>query len=59
MTQARLAGTDLAAPARQRRMTLTGGGGTTWFILGAVAAAVGICLLADCLGGDDDALPNN
>jgi hypothetical protein len=58
--QARLAGADLVRLDRQRRANLTGGGGTTWFVLGAVAAAVGICLLADCLGGDDDeAVPNN
>ena len=60
VSQARLAGVDIAHLDRQRRMNLTGGGGTTWFILGAVAAGVGICLLTDCLGGDDDdAVPNN
>lgn len=60
LSQARLAGVDLAAADRQRRMNLMGGGGTTWFILGAVAAAAGICLLTDCLGeGDDDAVPND
>ena len=59
VSQARLAGVDLAATDRQRRMNLMGGGGTTWFILGAVAAAAGICLITDCLGeGDDDAVPN-
>lgn len=58
LSQARLAGVDLAAPDRARRMNLMGGS-TTWFILGAVAAAAGICLLTDCLGeGDDDAVPN-
>ena len=60
LRQARLAGVDLAAPDRQRRMNLTGGVNTTWFILGAIAAGAGICLLTDCLGeGDDDAVPNN
>jgi hypothetical protein len=54
LSQAKLAGTDLAHLDHQRRMNLTGGGGTTWFILGAVAAGVGLCLLTDCLGGDDD-----
>jgi hypothetical protein len=40
-------------------MNLTGGGASTWFILGAVAAGVGLCLLTDCIGGDDDdAMPN-
>ncbi|HEX8239151.1 MAG TPA: hypothetical protein VF574_05355 [Allosphingosinicella sp.] len=59
LSQARLAGTDLAHLDRQRRMNLTGGGASTWFILGAVAAGVGLCLLTDCLGGDDDdAVPN-
>jgi hypothetical protein len=59
LSQARLAGVDLRDPALERRMNLTGGGGTTWFILGAVAAAAGLCLLTDCLGeGDDDAMPN-
>jgi hypothetical protein len=60
LSQARLVGTDLAHLDRGRRANLTGGGGTTWFVLGAVAAAVGICLLTDCIGGDDDdAVPNN
>ena len=59
ISQARLAGVDLRDPAGKRRMNLTGGVSTTWFILGAVAAAAGICLLTDCLGeGDDDAVPN-
>jgi hypothetical protein len=59
LSQARLAGLDLAAPARERRMKLMGGVSTTWFILGALAAGAGICLLTDCLGeGDDDAVPN-
>jgi hypothetical protein len=60
VSQARLAGVDLRDPAGKRRMNLTGGLNTTWFVLGAVAAAAGICLLTDCLGdGDDDAVPNN
>lgn len=60
LSQANLVGTDLARLDRQRRMNLTGGGGTTWFILGAAAAAVGLCLLTDCIGGDDnDAVPSN
>jgi hypothetical protein len=60
LSQARLAGLDLNAPARERRMNLTGGLGTTWFIVGAVAAGVGVCLLTDCLDGDEDeAIPNN
>lgn len=60
MSQARLAGVDLRDPAGKRRMNLTGGLNTTWFILGAIAAAGGICLLTDCLGeGDDDSFPVN
>jgi hypothetical protein len=60
VSQARLAGVDLRDPAGKERMNLTGGVSTTWFILGAVAAAAGICLLTDCLGeGDDDAVPND
>ncbi len=59
LRQARLAGVDLADPALERRMNLMGGGSTVWFVLGAIAAAGGICLLTDCLGeGDDDAVPN-
>lgn len=54
LSQARLAGTDLALLDRERRMNLTGGGASTWFILGAVAAGVGLCLLTDCLGDDDE-----
>ncbi|HYD37071.1 MAG TPA: hypothetical protein VEA60_05625 [Allosphingosinicella sp.] len=60
LSQARLAGVDLASPDRDRRLNLMGGGGTAWFVLGAIAAAAGICLLTDCLGeGDDDAVPND
>ena len=46
MSQARLAGFDLADPARDRRMNLTGGMSTTWLIIGAVAGAVAVCMLA-------------
>ena len=59
LSRAALAGVDLDRPARQR-MNLTGGGSTTWFVLGAIAAAAGICLLTDCLDGDDDdSFPTN
>ena len=59
LSRASLTGVDLANLDRRRRMNLMGGGGTTWFVLGAIAAAAGICLLTDCLGdGDDDAVPN-
>jgi hypothetical protein len=57
--QARLVGFDLADPARERRMKLTGGMSTTWLIVGAVAGAVAVCMLAECFeGDDDDAVPN-
>jgi hypothetical protein len=57
--QARLVGFDLADPARERRMNLTGGMSTTWLIVGAVAGAVAVCMLAECFeGDDDDAVPN-
>ncbi|HEY5722175.1 MAG TPA: hypothetical protein VIT45_07620 [Allosphingosinicella sp.] len=57
--QARVASFDLANLDQDRRMNLTGGMNTTWFILGAVAAGVAICVLAECFeGDDDDAVPN-
>ena len=59
MRQARLVGFDLADPARDRRMNLTGGSSTTWIIVGAVAGAVAACLALECFeGDDDDAVPN-
>ena len=54
LSQARLAGFDLANLDRSRRMNLTGEGNTLWIIVGLVAAGVAICLLADCFDGDDD-----
>jgi hypothetical protein len=61
ISQARLTGVDLANLDERRRMNLLGGFGTTGFVLGAVAAGVGICLLTDCLGDDEDdpGIPNN
>ena len=56
--QARVASFDLANLDQDRRMNLTGGVNTTWFIVGAVAAGVAICLLADCLDSNDEATPN-
>jgi hypothetical protein len=53
LANARLAGLDLAHPERDRRMNLVGGG-TTWIIVGAIAGAVAVCLLAECFDGDDD-----
>jgi hypothetical protein len=54
---ANVASFDLANLDQDRRMNLTGGN-TTWLIVGAVAAGVAICLLADCFDGDDEATPN-
>lgn len=58
MKQANVASFDLANLDRDKRLNLVGGGGLTWLIIGAVGAGVGICLLTDCLGDDDEAMPN-
>jgi hypothetical protein len=59
LRNARVASFDLANLDRDRRMNLTGGGSTTWIIVGVIAGGVAVCLLADCFGGDDDdAVPN-
>ena len=55
LRNARVASFDLANLDRDRRFNnLTGGGSTLWFVVGAVAAGVAICLLADCFEGDDE-----
>jgi hypothetical protein len=53
LRNARLASFDLAHLDRDRRMNLLGGS-TTWFIVGALAAGVGACLLLECFDGNDD-----
>jgi hypothetical protein len=59
MRQARLFGFDLADPAGNRRMNLTGSSSTTWIIVGVAAGAVAACLAFECFeGDDDDAVPN-
>ncbi|HEV2815782.1 MAG TPA: hypothetical protein VGW40_00965 [Allosphingosinicella sp.] len=58
LRHARVASFDLAHLDRDRRMNLTGGGSTTWIIIGAVAGAVAACLVLDCFDGDDEAMPN-
>lgn len=58
LRHARVASFDLAHLDRDRRLNLTGGSTTTWIIIGAVAGAVGACLLLECFDGDDDAMPN-
>jgi len=58
LRNARVASFDLAHLDRDRRMNLTGGGSTTWIIVGVIAGGVAVCLLADCFGGDDEAVPN-
>ena len=55
LSNARVAGFDLANLDQDRRFNnLTGEGNTLWIIVGLVAAGVAICLLADCFEGDDD-----
>ncbi|MGZ8287005.1 MAG: hypothetical protein ACXW27_14160 [Allosphingosinicella sp.] len=54
LDKARLASFDLAHLDADERLNMTGGGNTMWIVVGAVAAGVAVCLLADCFGGDDD-----
>ncbi len=54
LRNARLAGFDLANLDRDRRMNLTGGGSTTWLIVGVIAGGVAACLLLECFDGNDD-----
>jgi len=58
LRNARVASFDLANLDRDRRMNLVGTGSTTWIVVGVIAGAVAVCLLADCFGGDDEAMPN-
>jgi hypothetical protein len=59
LSNARVAGLDLANLDRDRRFNnLTGGTSTLWIVVGLVAAGVAICLLADCFEGDEDT-PND
>lgn len=57
LRNARVASFDLANLDRDRRMNLVGGN-TTWIIVGVIAGGVAVCLLADCFGGDEEAVPN-
>jgi hypothetical protein len=58
LKSARVASFDLANLDKDRRLNLTGGFGTTTFLLGAVAAAAAICfVITDCFD-DDEAQPN-
>ncbi|MET1110028.1 MAG: hypothetical protein ABWX67_00730 [Allosphingosinicella sp.] len=54
LNKAQLASFDLAHLDADRRLNMTGGDPTVWIVVGAVAAGVAVCLLADCFGGDDD-----
>lgn len=59
LSNARLAGFDLANLDRDRRMSLAGGGKKTWLLIGAIiGAAVVICVAADCFDGDETDTPN-
>ena len=55
LRNARVASFDLANLDRDRRFSnLNGEVSTVWIIVGVVAAGVGVCLLADCFGDDDE-----
>ena len=59
LSNARVAGFDLANLDRDRRFNnLTGGTSTLWIVVGLVAAGVAVCLLADCFEGDEEDTPN-
>lgn len=59
LRNARVASFDLANLDRDRRFSnLNGEVSTVWIIVGVAAVAVGVCLIADCFGGDDEAVPN-
>ena len=54
--KAEVATFDLANLDKDPRLNLADDsmGGTTWIVVGLVAAGVAVCLLADCFDGDDD-----
>jgi hypothetical protein len=54
LKRAQLASFDLANLDADRRMNLNGGSNTVWIVVGAVAAGVAVCLLADCFNSDDE-----
>jgi len=57
---ARVASFDLANLDRDRRyQNLAGEVSTVWIVVGVVAVGVGVCLLADCFGDDEEDFPNN
>jgi hypothetical protein len=59
LQNARVASFDLANLDRDRRFSnLNGEVSTVWIVVGAVAVGVGVCLIAECFGGDDEAVPN-
>jgi len=58
LRNARVASFDLANLDRDRRASnLNGSVSTVWIIVGVVAVGVGVCLLADCFGGDEEDFP--
>ena len=59
LRRAQVASFDLANMDGDRRFDGLTGITSTFTIIGIVAVGVGVCLIADCLGGDDDdAEPN-
>jgi len=59
LRNARVASFDLANLDRDRRLSsLNGEVSTVWIVVGVVAVGVGVCLIADCFGGDDEDAPN-
>jgi len=59
LRNARVAGFDLANLDRDRRFSnLTGEMSTLFIVIGVAAVGVGVCLLADCFGDDEEDMPN-
>jgi len=54
LNKAQLASFDLAHLDADKRLNMTGGDNTLWIVVGAVAAGVAVCLLADCFNSDDE-----
>ena len=58
LRNARVASFDLANPGRDRAFSnLNGEVSTVWVIVGVVAVGVGVCLIADCFGDDEEDFP--
>jgi hypothetical protein len=59
LQRARIASFDLANMDRDKRFDGLTGISSTFTIIGIVAVGVGVCLIADCFGGDDDDVQPN